>query len=136
MAQLGMGVMLNMLGGNEETAVIVSEAIGKTIKEVKVADNELQFTFNDNTKIALFDDGQSCCEHRYMNCDDDLTYYVDCQLLSVEIRDGGSKKDHYETKETQFLIVTTSLGSFTVANYNEHNGYYGGFWIAAKKKHV
>lgn len=33
--------------------------------------------------------------------------------------------------ESQFLMIRTSLGVFTVVNYNEHNGYYGGFALRA-----
>jgi hypothetical protein len=36
--------------------------------------------------------------------------------------------------ETQFLIVDTTKGSFTIVNHNEHNGYYGGFGLVAQPR--
>ena len=33
--------------------------------------------------------------------------------------------------EVQFLNIETSLGIITFETHNEHNGYYGGFYIKA-----
>lgn len=131
---LGLGVMLKMLGGNnEETVRTFSNAVGKSIKTLELVDNKLRFTFIDESGIALFDDGQSCCERRYMHTDDKLEDFVGTRLLGAEVRDGGVEDDEWgDVKESQFLIISTSIGEFTVVNYNEHNGYYGGFWIVCK----
>lgn len=127
---LGFTVMLNALSGaGSETAKAVQQAIGKQIASVKVADNRLTFTFVDDTFLELHDDGQSCCESRYMTCDDDLTSFAKATLQDLELRDS---KESTEENEIQFLVVTTSQGVFTVANHNEHNGYYGGFSIQAR----
>jgi hypothetical protein len=133
MSQLGIGAMLGLLGGNEESANTFKDAIGKTIAALEITEKELQFTFDDGSKIILFDDGQSCCEHRYMHTDDDIKYYTGSKLLSAETRAGGEVEGDCDVKESEFLIVTTDKGSFTVVNYNEHNGYYGGFSIRCKK---
>lgn len=107
---------------------------GKEIKDLKITDKELCFTFEDNSKIEIFDGGQSCCEKRYMNTDDNLEDYIGSKLLDLEGRVASSTKDKYdEPIDCEFLIVHTSYGSFTVANYNEHNGYYGGFDIEARE---
>lgn len=53
--------------------------------------------------------------------------------MSAESRDGPEEADEYGgSKESQFLIITTDMGAFTIVNYNEHNGYYGGFSIVAR----
>ncbi|MDC6673798.1 hypothetical protein OEZ80_25875, partial [Leclercia adecarboxylata] len=78
--------------------------------------------------LVIRDDGQSCCESRYMSTDDDLSSFVGATFLGCEIEDGPHEADDPD-HETQFLIVSTSLGKFTVVNHNEHNGYYGGFSI-------
>ncbi|MDD5231159.1 MAG: hypothetical protein PHC43_07510 [Candidatus Marinimicrobia bacterium] len=133
MGQLGMGVMIGMLGGNEESVNAFKEALNKKIKSVALVSDELQIEFNDGYKIALYDDGQSCCENRYMVTDDDLTYYTNTIFKGVEIKDAPNEKDEYGEHEVQFLEVQTGKGCFTMATHNEHNGYYGGFLIRCKK---
>lgn len=111
----------------------VSKAIGKVIANVGISQNELTINFTDDAQLVLFDDAQWCCEYRYMNCDDDLTAYAGATFYGAELRDGPvSGERDYDVTECQFLIVDTSEGSFTVANYNEHNGYYGGFDVKAR----
>lgn len=133
MSQLGMGVMIKMLGGNADSASAFSASLGKTITALTLGDDDaLHFEFGDGTKMRLFDDGQSCCESRYMRTDDDLSYFVGAQLLDAEIKDAPNvEDDEYGAHEVQFLEVKTSKGCFTMASHNEHNGYYGGFAIRA-----
>lgn len=68
-----------------------------------------------------------------MNCDDDLSHYVGAQWVGVETRDAAQdeiKRGEYdEEHECVFVEVKTTKGSFTLANHNEHNGYYGGFGL-------
>lgn len=135
MSNLGVGVMLHKLMGNDGGAIFQA-AIGKTITSLVLDAGEnsaadmLRFTFEDGSKIAIYDAGQSCCEHRYMHTDDDLAYHVGAQLVSGELRDGPEVSGEYgEYTECQFLLITTSRGVFTIANYNAHNGYYGGFAV-------
>jgi len=140
MSNLGIGVMLRTLGGNKESAEAFGGAIGKEIAALEIRDGEgwgatnaLYITFTDGNAIKLYDDGQSCCESRYMHTDDKLDDFVGATLLDAEVRDGGEEPAEYgDVKESQFLVITTSIGQFTVVNYNEHNGYYGGFAIVAK----
>ena len=134
MSQNGMGVMLGILGGNEETVNTVKSSLNKTIEKVWLDEetDRLNFKFTDGTGMYLFDDGQSCCEHRYMVTADDLTEYADAKLLDVELKDAPDQEDEYGTHEVQFLDVKTDKGVFQMANHNEHNGYYGGFWLVAR----
>ena len=134
MSQNGMGVMLGILGGNEETVNTVKNSLNKTIEKVWLDEetDRLNFKFTDGTGMYLFDDGQSCCEHRYMVTADDLTEYADAKLLDVELKDAPDQEDEYGVHEVQFLDVKTDKGVFQMANHNEHNGYYGGFWLVAR----
>lgn len=141
---LGIGVMLNLLSGNEVSARAMQCAVGKRIKSIEMRPGKteydkqqtsLRIAFDDGTAIDLFDDGQSCCESRYMTCDDDLSAFVGADLRGAEVRDGGNSGDRYEgdVHETAFLVVETSLGAFTVCTHNEHNGYYGGFSLRCRE---
>jgi len=120
-----------MLGtdGDRETAEVSQKAAGKKITKLELASDKLIFTFADGSMIKLWDDGQSCCEKRYMHTDDDLPYYIGSRLLDIEIRDAPDVPDEYDYHEVQFLLVTTSKGVFTMVTHNEHNGWYGGFSI-------
>ena len=133
MGRFGMGVMLGYLGGNEETVNAIRSAIGKSIKLVELVDNRLNLHFEDGSSVQIWDDGQSCCENRYMVTDDDLGYFHDCIFTDIELKNAPSIPDEYGEHEVQFLDIKTSLGSFQMATHNEHNGYYGGFWIVAKE---
>ncbi len=128
---LGLGVMIQSLGGNEETVNAVTSSLGKVIDVVYLSDNRLVFQFGDNTKLIMYDNGQSCCETRYMRTDDDLTEYAGATLLDFELKSAPNMVDEYGEHEVQFLDVKTSKGIFQMANHNEHNGYYGGFYIVA-----
>lgn len=138
---LGMGVMINMLFDNrsEEEQDVLADVRGSVIKSV-ILDNEpnhgdgaLIFTFEDGTKLTIMDQGRSCCEDRYIRCDDDLTYYAGAVLEDIKIECGGTTEGKWgDCHEIQFLLVHTSKGVFTANTHNEHNGYYGGFYMVAE----
>lgn len=126
MSQAGVGVMISHLFNSEAD---VSRYYGKVIKAIWIEDDILNIDFEDDVKIQIKDDGQSCCEHRYMVCDDRLDSLVGHKLTGIEIKDAETVDDDYEVHEQQFLEIRTDDGFVTVANHNEHNGYYGGFAI-------
>ncbi len=127
-----MGVMIQSLVGNKDSVDAFKGAIGKKISILELEDNKLIFKFEDGYTLKLFDAGQSCCEDRYMQTDDDLEYYVGADLLDAEIKSAPETEGEYgDVHEIEFLEIKTSLGSFTMANHNEHNGYYGGFYVKA-----
>lgn len=134
MSNPGMGVMIGMLGGNAETVAAYNESIGKTIKTVALDEEGgfVRLDFDDGTSLTVADEGQSCCEHRYMRTDDDLQFFSGTKLTGLEIKDAPNEQDEYGDHEVQFLEVQTDKGVFTMASHNEHNGYYGGFWITLK----
>ena len=126
---LGLGVMLGMLGGNRETVEVHKESMGKNINKIDFDETALLLYFDDGSGIKIYDDGQSCCEDRYLHTDDNLQYYVGSKFIEAELRDAPPIKCEYGEHEVQFLIIKTSLGEFTIETHNEHHGYYGGFWI-------
>lgn len=132
----GVGVTIGMLAGNKDSVEAFREAMGKTIKTLSLIDDDaLHFVFEDDTKIKLFDDGQSCCEIRYMRTDDNLEDFIGAELLDAEVADGPSQEGEWgEAHDIQFLKIKTSIGVFTMTSHNEHNGYYGGFLIRAAKE--
>ena len=130
-----------MLGGNRETVEAFQKGLGQIItgltlvKDHTTEEDHLLIEFESGYKMRIFDDGQSCCESRWMHTDDDLAYHVGATLLNGEVRDGPEEQEgeYGECKESQFLILTTSKGQFTMVNYNEHNGYYGGFGVVVRE---
>lgn len=129
----GPGVMISPLMGNAQAVEALTESTGKELAALSINEDRLLLNFTDGSAIKLFDDGQLCCELRYMYTDDELQDFVGSQFLSAEVREGPEIEREYEVKESEFLLITTSIGQFTVVNYNEHNGYYGGFAISAVK---
>ncbi len=135
---LGIGAMLNMLGGNADTVAAIKAAIGKTIKSVEVTTaDQLVFKFENSEPLTMWDDAQSCCEHRYMRTDDDLADFAGAEILDFELStvdspSGADDDEWCDAHDVQLLIVSTTKGALTVSNHNEHNGYYGGFAICAR----
>jgi hypothetical protein len=126
-SRLGMGAMIGLLRGNEDSVKAFRAGVGKKITALKLEDNALCFTFDDGYQMKMSDEGQSCCEHRYMTTADDLRQFVGATLLGATIKQAPDVEDGGEAHEVEFLDVETSLGVFQMANHNEHNGYYGGF---------
>lgn len=139
MTNLGIGAMINLLGGNEESVDAYTTSLGKKIIELKLdddangGDGALIMTFEDDTQLKVFDCGRSCCESRYLSTDDDLSYYVNSKLKSIETQsvDVSKKDEEYygEESEMTFIRVKTTKGIFVINSYNNHNGYYGGILI-------
>jgi hypothetical protein len=133
MSQPGLGVMIQMLGGNEESSKIVQESIGKKIKSLSLDDNSLRFVFEDGSTMRLSDEGQSCCESRYLTFEGNLEDYVGAEFKMAKFRDEYDGNAEYNEHEIQPVEIETDKGSFIVEHHNEHNGYYGGFWIVASR---
>lgn len=124
---------INETDGLEEFRTVLNRAAGKVIAALTLVDDCLDCTFTDGTKIRFSDNGQSCCESRYMRTDDTLSEYIGALFLDAEIRDvpeaPEDTDDNTYYHEVQFLLLHTSKGDVTLASHNEHNGYYGGFYL-------
>lgn len=92
-------------------------------------DEAMVFTLGDSATLYLYDDGQSCCENRYMTCDDDLASFVGRSIAGIEQVDGQTEEGEYGyCHEQVFVKVIMDDGTnIAITSHNEHNGYYGGF---------
>jgi hypothetical protein len=125
---LGMGAMLHMLGGGSDNSG--DKYYGRKIRDAELGDDKLRITLDDGVRIAIYDDRQSCCEHRHMETSDDVKWLVGKTLTGLTIKeapDAPEAEDDYGSHEIQFLEVMTNEGCITFSNHNEHYGYYGGF---------
>jgi hypothetical protein len=125
----GLGVLIKGMIGDDETRIAVQNSLDKTISGVFITDDNLYINFTDNTALRIWDGGQSCCEHRYMVCDDNLTEYVGAKLINVISKPASFVDEDYDVHETMFIDFETTNGVFTIVNHNSHNGWYGGFYI-------
>lgn len=116
---------------NGTTAQSLKSCIGKEILFISLQDDQLTMYFTDGTGIAIYDDGQQCCEYRYTSTDDDLQYHVGAKFIGIELKDGGVE-DLGDVEEIQFLDLRTTNGVFQLVNHNNHNGYYSGFGVYAE----
>lgn len=108
----------------------LSDYYGKLILAANLEDNVLTLDL-EGTNLKISDDGQSCCESRYMTTADELSWLVGKKLTRIELKGCTTEKEEYNYHGVQFLEVMTNQGCVTLANHNEHNGYYGGFCISA-----
>jgi hypothetical protein len=130
--KLGFGAMLHMLGGGSEHSS--DEYVGKVVADAFIDDESLYIRFEDGVKLRIFDDGQSCCESRYMTCDDSPLDLIGGKWISAQIQNGPEEEGEYgDSHDQQFLVVQSSKGTITIANHNSHNGYYGGFGLTIKE---
>ena len=105
----------------------------KVIKSVAMSEDELNIHFEDGTGIQITDEGQSCCEHRYMTTDDDVNSLVGSVIQTIMVKSGPEAEDDYEVHDQEFLEIQTNKGFISIVNHNEHNGYYGGFSLNIKE---
>jgi len=96
--------------------------------------DRLHLVFADGTKISISDHGQSCCESRYMTCDDKVETLIGGTLLRIEGKEGKTVEEECSEHETCFVEVATDKGFITITNHNEHSGYYGGFSLAIQEE--
>lgn len=115
------------------STLLIRKAQGKVIDIIEFTDKKVIIKFEDKTKITIFDDGQSCCEYRYLTTDDNVISLCGAKFHSVNIKDATQTKLNGGLHEIQFLeIQTFDKGSITFAAHNENNGYYCGFNMRVK----
>lgn len=131
MSNLGMGAMLHMLsGGSPKSAQDYYGRVIKTAVFNKGAD-DVRITFADGVTVRIWDNGRSCCENRYMTCDDSLSDLNGKTLAEINVKPGSETRDDYAEHEIAFLEIKTTDGtSVSFTTHNEHNGYYGGFGLS------
>jgi len=128
---IGMGAMLHTLrGGSDKSA---ENYIGRKIRRAKFVADEFSIEFDDGVKIKITDEGQSCCENRYMTCDDKPSDLDGKILTAIRVKEVKDEDKDYECHEICFLEVQAEEVFVTFATHNEHNGYYGGFGLNIKE---
>lgn len=137
----GIGAMLHVLGGGSENSA--DKYYGKKIIDAKTAESPddynacgdkdrgaLLLAFEGGPTIRIWDNGQSCCENRYMTTDDNPADLIGQTLVSIQSRDGEDvDKEYGEVHETCFVIIQGDKSAITLTTHNENNGYYGGFGL-------
>ena len=99
---------------------------------------------DSHTFRVLIDNGQSCCESwGYLSSEDDLNRFIGSTLLEVNLTDKAlnvrrvEESDYYEDEGgIQFVDFVTDQGTFQLAVYNGHNGYYGHGILVAKDDEI
>src|SRR5262249_17241123 len=131
MGQPGMGVLIHRLfgGGGQRALLALESVLNKSIASITQSDKDVQVRMADGSGVSLYDDGQLCCESRYMRSDDKPEDFVGAVLRNIELRDALNVESEWDEHEVQFLVLVTDRGNYTVSSHNEHNGYYGGFAI-------
>lgn len=98
-----------------------------------------------NTYYVLISNGQECCESwGYMTSDDDLNDYIGANLQAVRLTDVALNQEvvkdsgYYDGEfgGIQFVDFVTDRGTFQLAVYNSHNGYYGHGILVLKNDEV
>lgn len=122
--------MLHELSGGSPKSA--SDYYGRTIKRADFGNNLISLQFDDGVKIQIWDDGQSCCENRYMTSDDKFEDLVGQKLVSIKVKAVNETHDeeNYNDHDVAFLEIQGDKSAITVAAHNEHNGYYGGFGLS------
>jgi hypothetical protein len=130
MSQPGFGAMIHYLSGGSEHDP--TEYYGRQIIDASMDEEQncLIIKFEDGTKIKIWDNGQSCCENRYMTTDDDVKSLIGGKLTKIESKPGPETEGKYgDCHDQVFVEIATDKSHITIANHNEHNGYYGGFGL-------
>ncbi len=133
MSQPGLGAMIHYLSGGSEHSA--DEYYGQKIMSAEINEDRLRLGLSPSGKsIEIWDNGQSCCESRYMTTDDDVKSLVGNTLARIESKPGVDTEGEYDCHETVFVEVGTDKGFITIVNHNEHNGYYGGFGLTITER--
>ena len=128
MSQPGLGAMLHYLSGGSPKSA--SDYYGQKIVSASLDDDALKLGLDSGKTIKIWDNGQSCCESRYMRTDDQVASLVGHTLTRIEAKEAPNEPDEYGEHEVVFVEVGTDQNFVTIASHNEHNGYYGGFGLS------
>ena len=129
---LEIGTMLHELSGGLKNNASVF--YGKTIKCAEISDDRLKLEFEDGVKIAIRDNGQLCCENRYMSTDDDVKSLIGKKLTGIMAKEYKEDEAEYDMHEQVFVEIAAEDSHIIIVNHNEHNGCYGGFVLTITKE--
>lgn len=113
---------------------IVKKHIGKRLETAAMRDDALHLIFEDGCEIKLSDNGQDCCDTRYMTCDDDLESFRGDRFVGIEVLEAPEIEHRGGCHEVNFVNAIFASGNkITCQTHNEHHGYYGGFRIEVEE---
>ena len=70
---------------------------GKQIESIKFDEYRIVISFTDGKGIMIYDNGQSCCETRYIHTDvTDLSYYNNTILNDIDVVDSQYIEDDFD----------------------------------------
>lgn len=127
--------MIDVCNLEGRSAEAFMKVVGKKIMGIELKDDMLYLSFGSQGVLKISDEGQSCCEHRYITTDDKLEDYVGGNLLNIEIKPVPIPvldREGDDCHDIEFVEITTTKGAFVLVTHNEHNGYYGGFCVEAR----
>lgn len=131
--------MIDVCNLERESLDAFMKVVGKKIMDVRLQNDVLFMSFGSQGALYITDEGQSCCENRYITTDDKLEDYVGGNLLNIEVKpvpvpmlENRDPEDYSDVHDIEFVEISTTKGSFVLVTHNEHNGYYGGFSIQAR----
>jgi hypothetical protein len=97
-------------------------------------EDTLTLSLGNGKSIDIWDNGQSCCEYRYMTTDDDVNSLVGHTLKAIEVKLAPGDEGGYAVHEIAFVEITTDQNHIVLCNHNVHNGYYGGFVLTVTER--
>lgn len=128
----GFSVMLNDLSNKPALTIEALKAtIDREIKSIRLTpENEIIFELENGT-LTITDNGQSCCESRYITTDSDLPSYIGKKIVDFRLEPYVTGDGDYDLHDTQVFKINTTEGVIDFVTHVEHNGYYGGFALNA-----
>jgi hypothetical protein len=127
----------SVLSVDQETLKTIGSCLGKVIEKVMLAyDHESResiiIIFTDGTALNLFDDGQQCCEKRWLASDDKSEDVAGGVLMDVQMEEGVDDEGSEDILQSQFIRIITDKAPYVVTAYNKHNGSYDGITVKAE----
>lgn len=119
------------------------QTLGNLLDEYRSMDGYAIET-DQHVLYVLINNMQECCEHwGYFSSEDDFSRFIGAALLEVNLTDKAlnvkkvEDSGFYEDEGgIQFVDFVTDRGTFQLAVYNAHNGYYGHGIVVAKDEEV
>lgn len=105
--------------------------VGQTILKVELEADTIYIRTPAGT-LSIMDDGQLCCEQRFITTDDDLALKGGIVRELVLEPVVGVDSDESGVHAVAFLRLVTSLGVAVFCTHNIHNGCYEGFNVQAE----
>lgn len=117
------------IGGGTPDNFFPGEKITRSfIDEGKGSGGALRLDLDCGITLCFYDDASYCCEHRYIETDDEVDSIEGESYRGFELKETTSGEGEWEEcLDCAFLEIQTDKDHITIKNYNSHNGYYGGW---------